>query len=232
MDILPGLSIIGLALYTRRERTLLVSDLHIGFEDALHRQGVLMPRQQLHDMEERMGKALRSAARRVVILGDLKHEFGTISRQEWQDTLSFLDMLLARGLEVVLIRGNHDTVLGPLAQKRGLAIVEEFRLGDWLLLHGDQERPLRKDVRAVIIGHEHPAITITDSRRREKYKCFLRGVYRGRPLVVMPSFNTITEGSDIAKEKTLSPILAKAKGIEVFVVADRVYPFGRLDRLL
>jgi len=48
----------------------------------------------------------------------------------------------------------------------------------------------------------------------------------------MPSFCLVTEGTDILKEKLLSPFLDQdLKNFDVFVVADKVYDFGKLKNL-
>ena len=56
----------------------------------------------------------------------------------------------------------------------------------------------------LIIGHEHPSVGIRSGERIEKIKCFLAGEFRSKNIIVMPSFNFITEGSDVLNEKSLS----------------------------
>ena len=76
-------------------KTLVIADLHIGYEEALNKQGVLVPRRQFELTVERLKKLLeKTKPTRIIVLGDLKHEFGTISRQEWRESLRVLDMLL------------------------------------------------------------------------------------------------------------------------------------------
>ncbi len=45
---------------------------------------------------------------RVVVNGDLKHEFGRITRQEWMEAKNFIEFLQENFNEVILIKGNHD----------------------------------------------------------------------------------------------------------------------------
>jgi len=60
----------------------------------------------------------------------------------------------------------------------------------------------------------------------------LKGKWQGKTLVVMPSFNLVTEGTDVLKEELLSPFLAQdLSKFEVFVISDKVYYFGRLENL-
>ena len=118
------IELIDIGVYTRN--TLVFTDFHIGYEEALNKQGILMPRFQFREIIERLenifGKLKGREIEKIVILGDLKHEFGTISEQEWRHTLRLLDYLGQHCREIILIKGNHDTILGPIAQKRSVKI--------------------------------------------------------------------------------------------------------------
>jgi uncharacterized protein len=87
---------------------------------------------------------------------------------------------------------------------------------------------LLKDVSTIIIGHEHPAVTIKDGPRTELFKAFLIGKWKGKDLIVMPSFNLITEGTDVLKEEVLSPFLNNLDNFKAIVVSDKLYKFGKL----
>ena len=53
MEILESIEIVDLALYF--ESILVIADVHIGYEEALNKQGILVPRLQFDDMVKRMG---------------------------------------------------------------------------------------------------------------------------------------------------------------------------------
>jgi len=270
MRIFGSIEIIDLALYV--EGNLILSDFHIGFEEALNKQGILMPRFQFSEIIKRLdGVFLKLKDKnidKIIINGDIKHEFGTISEQEWRHTLRLLDYLGGRCDEIVLIKGNHDTILGPIAEKRkvkvldyliinekkplkkesllkkplkkisikkeSLKIKNKIKKNNILVIHGDKipSKDLLKNSDIIIIGHEHPAISIKEGARVELFKCFLKGKFKRKNLIVQPSFNLVTEGTDLMKEELLSPFLKQNLGnLEVFVVADKVYGFGRLRDL-
>jgi uncharacterized protein len=101
-------------------------------------------------------------------------------------------------------------------------------------------------IKTIIISHEHPAIKLRTKLRAETYKCFLVGKYKieGKgqkenkrnklvDLIVMPSFNLATEGTDILTEKLLSPFLNQnISNFEVFVTdKDEILDFGKLKDL-
>ncbi len=231
MKIDKNIEIIDLGLYLPNEKTLVIADVHIGYEEALNKQGVLVPRFQFKDVYLRLEKILKKCnPSTVVINGDLKHEFGRISEQEWRETLKVLALISRYADKVILVRGNHDTVLGPIAKKKDMAVVDDYKVDDILITHGHKIN--RKKAKTIVIGHEHPAIGFRRQGRIEKFKCFLRGKYKKQDLIVMPSFCLATEGSDVTKEKLLSPYLKqKLDNFEVFVVADKVYGFGKIKNL-
>lgn len=233
MNLLKNIEAIDLALYVNR--TLIIADVHIGFEEALNRQGILVPRFQFPDLLKRMesifGKLKNKKIEKIIINGDLKHEFGTISEQEWRHTLKFLDFLGSYCENILLTKGNHDTILGPIANKRNVKLVEQVELGEVLVCHGDKIPNDIKKYKTIIIGHEHPAVSIRDSMRVETYKCYLVGKYKGKNLIVQPSFNLVTEGTDMLKERLLSPFLNKINDFNVYAVEDRIYRLGKVKSL-
>lgn len=234
MELVDGIEAVDLGLWIREEKVLVLCDLHIGYEDALQKQGVLVPRRQYKDIIARLDLILhRVQPETIVINGDLKHEFGSITAQEWKEVLQFLDYLEDKCKRIVLVKGNHDTILGPLAAKKGLEVVEEYRVGDVLMIHGNAVP--EKIAKVIVMGHEHPAIGLRMEGRTEKFKCFLVGKWRRSTLIVQPSFNLLVEGTDLSKEGILSPLLKKGvDDFEVWVVDDRshtVRPFGNLRDL-
>ena len=260
MEILPGMEIVDLALHF--DSTLVIADVHIGYEEALNRQGIFVPRLQFEEMANRIEKIFgilkRKKIKRIVVNGDLKHEFGTISEQEWRNTLKFIDLLAGHCNEIVLIKGNHDTILGPIAKKRNVKVLDYAAIepvikkrinkkkpmlkktikkqskNKILIIHGDRipDKELLKEASAIIIGHEHPAVSLREGPRVEQFKCFLKGRYKGKNLIVQPSFNSIVEGTDVLKDKILSPFLKQnLDNFDVYIVEDKVYEFGKLGKL-
>jgi len=235
MNITKEIKIIDLAFYLTKHKTLIIADSHIGFEEALNKQGILIPRFQFKEIIQRLEKILKKVKPKIIVInGDIKHEFGTISAQEWRHTLQLIDFLSKRCKKLILIRGNHDTILGPIAKKRNLEIVEELVIDNMLITHGDKipEIVKNKNIRTIIIGHEHPAIGLREKTRVELFKCYLIGKYKNKTLIIQPSFNLVTEGTDITKEKLISPFLQQdLRNFECYIVADKVYKFGKLKNL-
>jgi uncharacterized protein len=225
MLIHPNIQIRDLGLYLIKEKILVIGDLHIGYEEELNKKGVMVPRFGFEDLMKRVKNMLKDVET-VVINGDLKHEFGTISKTEWNQTKKFLNIL--KGKRIVLIKGNHDTILKPIV--KDIELLDAFQVGDVLICHGDEI--VNQDCKVIVIGHEHVAVGLKEGIRVERYKCFLKGKYKRKILIAMPSCNLVTTGTDILKESRLSPYLQqKLDTFEVFIVSDKVYDFGRVKDL-
>ncbi len=236
---MKGYEIIDLGILVEKN-TIIFSDFHIGYEEALNKKGILLPKFQFKEIITRLNKIFTELKKRkikiekIVINGDLKHEFGKISEQEWRETLRLLDFLLKHCKEIIFVKGNHDTVLGPIAEKRKVNIVDYFMINDILIIHGHKipEKKIIEKCRTIIIGHEHPAVSLRDDARSEKFKCFLKGKFKNKKLIVMPSFCLAAEGTDVLSENLLSPFLKQdISNFDVAIVADKVYNFGKIKNL-
>jgi uncharacterized protein len=222
LQISKNIELIDLALYIKPHNALVISDVHIGYEESLNKQGILIPRLQFKQIMQRIENILKIAKNLdyIIINGDLKHEFGKISNTEWHQTLKFIDFLTTKTKKIILLQGNHDTIIKPIAKKRNLEIVKEFSLSHFYFCHGDiiPKTASFRNAKTIIIGHEHPAICFREETRKEKFKCFLFGKYKRKNLIVLPAFNPIVEGTDILEKKHLTPFLQQnIKDFKVYI---------------
>jgi putative SbcD/Mre11-related phosphoesterase len=231
MELLPGIEVIGLGLWLKNQKVLILSDLHLGYEQNLHQKGILLPKFQLEEILNSLQQIFQKVKpQTIVINGDFKHEFASVSKQEWNDALKVIDYLQKQTKKIILIRGNHDTIIEPIALRKNIRIMQEYKLEDISILHGD--KIIYTDAKTIIIGHEHPAVSLTDKSKTEKYKCFLKGKWNKQNLIVMPSFNPLLEGTNVLKQTTLSPYLKEIENFEVYVVGeDEVFNLGKIKKL-
>jgi len=231
MEIAKGIEIIETALWLKKQNILIINDLHIGYEEVLQRKGILVPKFQLKEIITKLEHILeKTKPETVIINGDLKHEFGTVLKQEWKEVLQFLDVVLQKCKTVIIIKGNHDPIIAPIAEKRRVAVVTEYSVDDTLIVHGDEL--METKATRIIIGHEHPAITMREGSKWEKYKCFLKGKWQRKELIAVPSFNPLLEGTDILKEEVLSPFLEDIATFKVYIVnKGEVFDFGKVKDL-
>lgn len=233
MEILSGIETIGTGLWLTDEKTLIICDVHLGYEQELICKGVLVPKVQRQQIEADLRLILsKIKPKRIVINGDLKHEFGRINRQEWKDVTALLTYLRAHCQELMILEGNHDPMLFPIADKLAVELQKELRLGDILITHGDK---IPKQLAPVIImGHEHPAITLQEDAKAERFKCFLKGKYKKSTLIVQPSFQPLIPGTDVLQARHLSPLIEDVDDFEVYIVNDQTLEslfFGMVEDL-
>jgi len=204
------------ALFFQEYGCLALSDLHIGYESALKEKGVFLPQASYGHMKRVIEDLIEAThPESIVLLGDLKHEFGKPSPQEWVEVQDLLATLLGKGLKVHVVRGNHDNYILSILRRFDVSLHEPaMMLGDYIFAHGHRKVEVPEGTKAVIIGHEHPAVSSLDlSGARYKFKCFLVGKLRGTRLVVMPALSPLSSGvgiNETPKQGLLSPMLKEA----------------------
>jgi len=227
------------ALWFPVEKVLVISDLHIGYENSLNSSGVFLPRFQFEQILGDLKKIFLKIGKvkEVIINGDLKHEFGRISEQEWSETLKILNFLKENSEKIVLVLGNHDKSLEPIARRMKIDVVDFYVRGNTCFSHGERLIPkcFDKKIERIVLGHRHPAVSISDKYKEERYKCFLVGNYKKKEVVILPSFFPLIEGSDIVNSDSDLLFIPeeKLRNFEVYVVGDKLeaLDFGKLKDL-
>ncbi len=212
--------------------TLVIADLHLGIEESIFSQGVLIPKTHMKQIEKRIKWMIRQAnPKRIIINGDLKDDYSEVSDQEWRDIRQFLSWL--KGHAIVFVRGNHDTGLDRIGKKFGVPVVEDVETDGFFITHGDKLKPIPKTCHTIIIGHEHAAVSLREGARVEKYKSFLVSEYEEKRLIMLPSLNPLAEGHDVMAETPLSPYLTNPPSAHAYIVAEpgKVLDFGELKKL-
>ncbi|MEK6856468.1 MAG: phosphoesterase, partial [Nanoarchaeota archaeon] len=80
MKLVEDIEILDLCLYLRKEKILVIGDMHIGLEESLQKQGFFIPRFDIEEVIKRLKNIFAEVeVKRIILIGDVKHEFGTIS---------------------------------------------------------------------------------------------------------------------------------------------------------
>jgi putative SbcD/Mre11-related phosphoesterase len=225
-----------LLLNNEDERILVIGDLHLGYEEAMNKSGVFVTREMYNEMIGELDNVFSDVGdvEKIVLLGDVKHAFSGNLKQEWQDVLKFIRYLKEKCGELIILRGNHDNYLVNIAEREGIKVLEEYFWQGFMFVHGDVDREnmYDKKVKYWIMGHAHPAIKISDGNKIEKYKCFLVGEYKGRKIIVLPSFFSLVIGSDVREDINL-PWEFDIDKFEVKVVGENleVLDFGKVNKI-
>jgi len=205
-----------------------VSDLHIGIEAVEARSGTLIPTFQLEELIEEIEEmAEMTDASRLIVTGDIKHSFSGKSRREREEVERFLREMSMLFEEVSLIEGNHDTGLEyRIEEFRNVSLDASIVEEGIMFIHGHEQvtdlAALGADV--VVIGHEHPAVSLKDDVGvSEKLRCFLYGpMGDGRDILVLPAFTKLASGTEVNEVPTyelLSPVLQDTDVDGLVVVA-------------
>ncbi|MFB6204703.1 MAG: metallophosphoesterase [Candidatus Nanohaloarchaea archaeon] len=210
IDSLPALHHPGLEM-------IVIADLHLGLEASMTSMGSYVPEFQLDDLREELEDARRETeASRLLVNGDLKNEFRT-SYAERSEVQEFLQFAKETFDEVILVKGNHDTMIEETVDREGLELQENYSEDGVTFAHGHEKVGNGYDT--LVIGHEHPALKLEDEIGvSEKVDCFLYGEMRdGSNIIVMPSYAQVSEGSQVnemPQKELLSPVLREQVDID------------------
>jgi putative SbcD/Mre11-related phosphoesterase len=204
------------------------SDLHIGLEDELLRQGLAFPLQEEQLLIDRLKAALNKFKPSVFILaGDIIHSFNRIDKKA-SAKLDSVMRLLERQCQVILLRGSHDTMLSNLPRE----VLDRYDANSFTFAHGHVALEKHDNL---IIGHEHPVIHI----EMERLPCFLYGqrVVKGKDLIMLPAFNPLCQGvtiNHVEGRDFMSPLLKRVDAGDLAPIVEvqgEVLVFPRLQRL-
>lgn len=211
--------------------TVVLGDLHLGYERALEQEGMYIPRINTDSIRSALNDILcRYEPSRVVLLGDVKHDFKRAGYEERNEVKRVLG-LLGEAAETVVIKGNHDNYIQNIISDMGMLAVDHIDIMGFRLEHGHVD----SGVRPVIIGHEHPSVRIPGSVGGGlKIQCFVHA--RNDGVIVLPPFSPFSSGNDLVLDKAcvMAPAL-KASDFghaDIYGVTDMgVMCLGTLEEL-
>ena len=229
-------------LFFPKQGILAIGDLHLGYDEMIKEEGINLPFDQLEETKKELEIIIKRikaiyTLKKIILLGDIKHHF-QFQREEVSDLrnfLRFLEKYLPKE-NIILIKGNHDTFT-----LNDYKLHEYYIEKDIAFTHGEQDflELYDKNIKTIVMSHLHPAVLIKDKLniKREKYKCFLVGKYKKKQFIILPSFFSITEGSEIYeynKGEKYQQIIPKdkLKSFETYVIGrNSVYYFGKYGKL-
>jgi putative SbcD/Mre11-related phosphoesterase len=212
--------------------TVVLGDLHIGYELALEEEGMYIPRMNTDSIRDSLNRIIsRYEPKRIVLLGDIKHDFKRGGFSSGRDVRGVID-LIKEAAEVVVVKGNHDNYLQNILQDTGLTAVDYVDLCGFRMEHGHVD----SGKRPVIIGHEHPSVRISGAvSGGTKMQCFLYMKKEG--IVVIPPFSPLSSGNDLSlsdQGSFMSPACqaADTDDAEVYGISDLgIMDLGRLGEI-
>jgi hypothetical protein len=196
------------AVYLPAAETLVVADLHVGRAEA---SDVAFPLGEGADLRERLAALVAAFdPTEVVFAGDVLHRFDAATVGAESRLSDLAAVCREAGAELVLVRGNHDTMLETVWDGDVLDEYAVDSAGDAddpgvVVCHGHAEPAA--DASLYVVGHVHPAITIEGRRR----PCYLYGdvAHRGADVLVLPAFTRLAAGVPVngMRGETRSPLV-------------------------
>ncbi len=186
------------ALYWPRERTLLVTDLHLEKGSWYAQHGQMLPPYDSRETLERIADAVKATgARRVITLGDNFHDDAGTHRLD-PYAAGMLEAL-TRTLDWVWITGNHDE---NMHRAFGATMANELEIGGIILRH--EAKP--GETRAEMSGHYHPKMRVSVRDRRIARPCAVISHMPNTQRMILPAFGAYTGGMDAGSPEILQAL--------------------------
>jgi uncharacterized protein len=225
-----------------KERHLVVSDLHIGFEEKFRVAGISI-HSSIDKLCTELGKLIeKHKITNLLINGDVKSGTDRITKYEWENVPKFFERM-SNICQVSAIPGNHDGGLQHLVTP-AVTILDSngVMISDALILHG-HTKPLAKfqNCKLLIMGHVHPIFQRKGSplsgqpvwvflraNKKEIFKeSFSRensiDIHDDLEIILMPSFNLELVVAGFAvdtarQERKIAPVLRYLKNVQEAMV--------------
>lgn len=148
----------------KKASTIVIADLHIGWEMALLDKGIHVPTQTPKLLNKLTALVSEYKPDAILILGDVKHTIATAEMREWQDVSNFFIELGKQVKTIQVIRGNHDGNLEPLMPESVTVLpATGVTMGEVGFFHGHQwPSPSLLECKTIIMGHVHPVVAFRD----------------------------------------------------------------------
>jgi DNA ligase-associated metallophosphoesterase len=172
-------------VFWEEEKTLILSDLHLGKTGHFRKAGIAIPQAVFKEDMQRLVAQLQSfKPRQVIIIGDMFHSESNKEHDfflKWRQDFS--------SLPIHLVKGNHD-----ILKKEWYALADitihtcEMLVGDFVFVHDVVDCTV-PDHGYIFSGHIHPAVTIRGLGKQSlNFPCF----YFGKRYAVLPAFSKFT----------------------------------------
>ncbi len=190
--------ILDRAIFIEDINSVIIADLHIGYEEELRNRGIVVP-WQWESMRNRIIDIMNSTgAEKLIILGDIKHSILSkpIYVRRFFEGMEY---------EIMAVKGNHDGGIEELVDFKIYPSMG-FAIGDYGFTHG-HSWPSQEVMKSSIVfmGHMHPEVDLPDSMGKlHRMPCLLKGNLNDRgverygkrtQIIILPAFNPLVGAS-------------------------------------
>ena len=213
------------------KKSLVITDLHLGFENALTLNNVFLGKNKTvteitKEIELIINKTKPDS---LILLGDIKSSINSITKTEWETVPAFFENI-TKLIDTILVPGNHDANIEKLIPNGiTLASSKGIIVDDILLTHG-HTMPTENfsEVNAIIMGHIHPVFfqegsLINGERVWVTVRCEKHKIFSSRSgeieITILPSFNKYFYATQKKfYKKSISPMIKKMSVIEAKII--------------
>lgn len=203
-------------------RTLVVADLHIGFDSMMASGGVFVGKNSAisQTIREVAGLVKAHGCDSLVLLGDVKSSIRGIAGAEWDEVPRFLSEIGSM-CDITIVPGNHDAGIERLVPD-GVSVAAPAGLldGGVLLTHGHaMPPPSYSRAEKILMGHLHPVFleegsVLSGQRVWVSIMAERSEIFPGRPgrmeVIVMPAFNRYLYATHrVRRARPASPITGR-----------------------
>lgn len=174
------------AIYWKEQKTVLVSDLHIGKIAHFRKAGIAVPQEGSQNNFTRLDEIIAATnPTNILFVGDLFH---SDVNQEWDQFCAWRKLYPTIKMDIVL--GNHDRLPENFCEDYQIDIhPTELIIGPFTFTHHPREEFIGDEY--VISGHVHPVVSLGGTARQHvTVPCF----YFGTQQAILPSFGYFTGG--------------------------------------
>ncbi|MBI2545281.1 MAG: metallophosphoesterase [Candidatus Aenigmarchaeota archaeon] len=193
------------------EKVLVISDTHIGVEYDLSKSGIRIHK-QIEKFKDMLDKLIGvTGAKKLVILGDVKHKVPGASIQELKDIPKFLDYLSAK-VKVFITKGNHDDYIESIVPKNVKVYGSGgFKIKKYGFLHG-HAWPSKNIIECeyLFMGHmqyiSRQLVLLKGKLNKDEIKKKYKVKRTGKlNVVILPAFNQFVGSMNVMKKYSKGP---------------------------
>ena len=216
-------------VYIKRLNSIVLSDVHIGYEEEMASKGIFIPKIQKKRLLNIINRSIEIfKTNRIIINGDLKHSFSKLTKQEKTELTDIFQELKEKGIKVTIIKGNHDNYISLVTEKfDNIKLVDSLSIENLVIFHGHTNIQVEEN-KIYIIGHEHPRLGLRDKLGfSRKMPCFLiTPLKNNSKVLVLPAIGIYQAGNDISLNHSnyMSPLMRE------FSVLEKSKPFVIIEK--
>lgn len=192
------------SVFLIKKRILVIGDIHIGFEDFFLDKKTNQKNNSIEKTINEIKKIILEIKKRkyivekIIFLGDICDSFRS-NKERKKDFLKLFNFLKNYFSEknIIFIKGNHD-FFDPTPKKN----IKKYHIEkEILFIHGDKKISNIKQnkIKIIFSAHLHPFLYVEKNKNLKKgfYKCFLKGTYKNKKIIILPSFFELIEGTPL-----------------------------------